>query len=147
MTVREAVAGSYLTRGLDDAEIEALAEMSAIRRYEPGQTILRQFGRDDDLMILIEGRALVKTHNGDEIGLITPGDVFGEVALIDDMPRSADVVAELPCDVVAIPAEDLRTLMATRPEVAAVIFGHICRVLCRRLREATLQVDALLWTR
>lgn len=73
--------------------------------------------------------------------LIADGDVFGEVALLDGRPRTADAVAFTDCRLMAIERRDFIPILRSHPEVAIMLL----EVLCDRLRRTTEQVQDLMF--
>lgn len=144
MNKLEAIRSNYLFRGLPDETIDALADMAENRRFEGGETIVRQFDRNNDLMILLDGEARIRTFSGETIAELGPGSIFGEVSLVDDGPRSATVAAVGPTSVLAIPGEKLRQMMDRDSNLRATLVLNIARVLAQRLRTANIQLDAAL---
>jgi len=71
---------------------------------------------------------------GDSIARLGPGSVVGEIALIDDAPRSATVVSVGTSKSIAIPASEFRGLMAGDADLKATIMENLARILCARLR-------------
>lgn len=82
---------------LSEMEINFLASLSREERFPPGQRIFRQGETGDRMYVVVEGQVLISTHvpNAGEEALffVEPGEYFGEMALIDDEPRSADARA------------------------------------------------------
>jgi CRP-like cAMP-binding protein len=106
-----------------------------------GDQILRQFGRDTDLMVVLKGAALIKTFSGDPIAEVGPGSVLGEISLIDTEPRSATVAAKGECTVAVIPSSGLQNLMRHDIGMRCVMMENLAKVLCQRLRTANVQLD------
>ena len=111
---------------------ETLAEVAALLDDIPaqaGETIIEKGAPGDCLYILVEGR--VRAHDGDRIlNDLGPGDVFGEMAVLDPEPRSASVTAVEDSHLFRLSREPLDHLMDARPEVAR----GIIRILVQRLR-------------
>ena len=72
-----------------------------------------------------------------------PGMAFGEMALLVEGPRSADVAADEPVVAARLPIADLRALELRRPELIAIVYRNLARTLGGRLRRANAQVRAL----
>lgn len=119
-----------------------------------GRTAQRlEFGRDevvfsmeepaDGLYVIASGRVKVclPTVTGREVILATlgPGQIFGEMALLDDSPRSASVVAQLPTACLHVHRRDFDRLLDERP----VIARKLLRELSLRLRRANAQMESL----
>ena len=105
------------------ASLRRLASSLGEHRAEQGDAIVRQGDEGDVVYVIAEGRASV-TRNGDVLRELGPDDVFGELALILDMPRTATVTATEPVV--------LRTL-AREPFLAAVTGSQLSQEALRRL--------------
>ena len=107
MDVVEAIRFNYLFRGLSKEQTERVANIVEQRRYDGGETMVRQFDRDTDMMIVVTGGAKIKSFSGESLAEVGPGSVVGEVSLIDDQPRSATVVAVGTTVVAVLPGKAL----------------------------------------
>ena len=141
MELPEALRDNYLFRGLASSHIDEILGIASTRTFMGGDTLLRQFGHDHDLMVVLKGTALIKTFSGEAIVEVGPGSVLGEVSLIDTEPRSATVVAKGECTVAVIPAEGLKNLMKHDLGMRAVMMENLAKVLCQRLRIANVALD------
>lgn len=146
MTVIDAI-GTSLGRGLTPEHMRAVAELANVKEFMGGDTIVRQFDRNSDLAVVLEGTARVTTFNGDPIAELGPGSIVGEVSLIDEQPRSATVRAVGTTKVAIIPCGELRNLMTNEPEIDRVLLRNIATILCGKLRLASLHMDGLMATR
>jgi len=142
--VRAAIANSYLADGLDANAIDHLATLGVRRRYEAGEIIVKQDEPEEHLLIMAEGRAEISTFMDEPLYYLRPGMPFGEVALIDEKPRSANVKAQEPSECVLLPAQQLRDLMYAHPALGLIVLRNLARVLCSRVRASNQQIAALL---
>lgn len=132
-----------LFSGLNEGELERLSRVSGRRRAERGEFIVRAGDKTDSLYILLTGRA--KVTNSDEEGreiilaILGPGEFFGEMGLIDGSPRSADVVAKEPCELLILGAAEFQRCLKENFDVAA----RLMQILVRRLREADRKIESL----
>lgn len=132
-----------LFSGLDECELERLSVVSGRRRAERGEFIVRAGDNTDSLYILLTGRA--KVTNSDEEGreiilaLLGPGEFFGEMGLIDGSPRSADVVAKEPCELLVLGATEFQRCLKDNFQVVV----KLMQSLVRRLREADRKIESL----
>jgi CRP-like cAMP-binding protein len=120
--------------GLSEEDLSAIAEVSVSRRYEAGEVVFREGDGGDTCYIVRSGlaRAVRQHSDGRSITLshFAAGDIFGELAMFDEEPRSAtvDVIEEV--EVVAIPGRDMQRLMREHPEIAVKLIA----ALAQRLR-------------
>lgn len=143
MDLAKTLSYNYVFRGLPERVVNGLAAMADVRKFRGGDTLIRQFDYQSDMIIVLEGEALIRSFSGELLSEVGPGSIVGEISLIDEQPRSATVVAK--GDVVAalFHAPTLRGMMDTDPATAATIYGNLAKVLCRRLRAANVQIDGL----
>ncbi|MHB8636670.1 MAG: Crp/Fnr family transcriptional regulator [Fimbriimonadaceae bacterium] len=142
--IRKTIAESYLASGLDPAAIDQLAALGIRRRYAVGEVIVRQDDPEEHLLIMAKGRAEISTFMDEPLYYLRPGMPFGEIALIDEKPRSATVRAQEATEVVLLPAPELRSLMYAQPALGLVVLRNLARVLCSRVRASNQQIAALL---
>ena len=141
MDIAKAIRFNYLLHGLNEAEIGLVADAAQTKSFMGGDTIVRQFAKDADVMIVLEGDVRIKTFSGETIADAGPGSVIGEVSLIDDKPRSATVTSVGPSTLAMIPAKALWDLMDNHPNIAKNVLSNVGRILCSRLRAANIQLD------
>jgi CRP-like cAMP-binding protein len=108
--------------GLSDDDLDAVAAVSVARRLDAGTVVFREGDRGDTCYVVRSGtaRAIREHPDGRSITLahFNPGDIFGELAMFDDEPRSATVDTIEPTEVIAIPSRDVQRLMREYPEIA-----------------------------
>ena len=144
MDIKVAIRESYLAKGLDEEQLEPFYAMAEYRAYEDGEVILQQFDLNKDLYILASGQAHITTGVGEPIGVIKAGMPIGEMAFLDDRPRSVSVISAGPSEAVFLPAGPLRQLLHDRDDIALKTLVNISRVLCARLRSANNNIAALM---
>lgn len=132
-----------LFSGLDDAELEKLSKVSGRKRAERGTFVVRAGENTDSLYILLAGRAKVTNvdEEGREIILawLGPGEFFGEMGLIDGSPRSANVVAAEPCELLFLSKEAFQRCLQDNFQVTQ----KLMKTLVLRLREADRKIESL----
>jgi len=120
--------------GLSEEDLSAIADVSVSRRFGAGEVVFREGDGGDTCYIVRSGlaRAVRQHSDGRSITLahFGAGDIFGELAMFDEEPRSAtvDVIDEV--EVVAIPGRDMQRLMREHPEIAVKLNA----ALAQRLR-------------
>lgn len=115
-------------------QLRKLADLCVKKDFEPGAKIVEEGGDGLGLFILVAGSAVVLKGSGDgtiHLADITAGDIIGEIALIDDAPRSASVEAAEPTECLLITRSSFEGLVRTDPEVAWCIVP----ALAERIRE------------
>jgi len=126
-----------LLAGLAEAELEALVKDFSRRQFRQGEAIIQQ-GDPGQVLYLIEAgqvRVYVQDETGQEtsVNLCGPGDIFGELAVIDDMPRSANVVALEDAIVHSLGRDRFREHMFRSPRLAL----NFMKALSVRVRHST----------
>jgi CRP/FNR family cyclic AMP-dependent transcriptional regulator len=118
-----------LLAGIDEVALKKMAGVLLVRTAGRGQPILHKGGAGDHLLFLLSGRlqAVDITEDGREIGLsfLTVGDYFGEMSVIDGLPRSATVVACEPSIYALLPRAHALELMHNNPLVAERMFKRL----------------------
>lgn len=120
-----------LFEGMPDSSLKKLGkQMREVRHPKGAKPVVR--GKDGvGFMVILEGQAEVSTVDGRH-RLLGPGDHFGEMALLDQQGRSADITARTDLVSAAIPEWEFREFLGSHPEVAY----RLLQTLSRRLREA-----------
>jgi CRP/FNR family cyclic AMP-dependent transcriptional regulator len=134
---------NYLVAGLQDGAIEEIAALAEYKVHLPREDILRMGDPGSDLIVVLDGRVNVVSEKGEKLAEVGPGSVLGEVALLDNRPRSANAVALGRVQAAYIPASKLRKYLGGKREVGFVVLTNLCQVLCHRLRETDQRVDVL----
>ena len=121
---------------LEEKLIQEVARMSRMRKYEPGELLIREGDYDSWVFFLVKGELRI-THRGVEVGILRRlGDVFGEMGIIDGSPRSASIQAMTPALCVAVDASLFdRQAAQDKFTLQAILYRVFCEVLAVRLRE------------
>jgi CRP/FNR family transcriptional regulator, cyclic AMP receptor protein len=106
-----------LFSGLDERELENLADEFNERRFSAGDKIALEGEGGLMFFVVDSGEASVEVH-GEEVGRLGPGDAFGEIALIDRRPRTATVTALSDLRTYGLPVFVFRPYVEARPQVA-----------------------------
>ncbi len=131
-------ATSFLSR-LADSEREALLTVGVRRTFAPGSVLLFQDEQDDRVILILAGRVKVIRANKDSHELLLairdPGDLLGELAFIDGLPRVATVSALEPVEALVMTAGALREHLRSAPDVAVALLESVTA----RFREDSVQ--------
>jgi CRP/FNR family cyclic AMP-dependent transcriptional regulator len=143
MEIQDAIAQT-LGRGLGQEDVWKIAQLAELKKFQGGDTIVRQFDKNSDLIIVLDGTAQINTFNDELISEIGLGSIIGEISLVDEQPRSATVRSIQFTEVAIIPAAKLKELLKSDAVVAAAVYKNIAQTLCTRLRHATIHLDGLM---
>lgn len=129
--------------GLEPDALDRLAAGMRSRRFRRGEVIFHVGDPGDALFVIVSGEVKISlpSETGDEAILATlrPGDVFGELALLDGAPRSASASALTAAETVILPRERFRELIATETGVRDALLASIAG----ELRRLTTHVEEL----
>jgi len=138
-----------LLDGLGDAELAAIERAIDVRSVEAGTVVIRE-GQDDELFFLLAGRISVMLPldadgggRSRRLATLGSGIAFGEMAMLDEARRSADVVCDERSTIASLSLTSLQQLEATYPAIGHTVRTNLARLLARRLRSANAQIRAL----
>jgi CRP/FNR family cyclic AMP-dependent transcriptional regulator len=126
---------------LSKRELKIISKFAYERNYEINEFVF-QTGQPGAAMFIIktgEVKIVKQNANGEyvEIALLEKGDIFGELALLDNSPRSAGALVSKPTNAIAIFREDLNKLLETHPEIGGKIMMHLAIITGKRLKDTT----------
>lgn len=131
---RRLLGNCVLFEGLSGNERSAISARARIRTFDAGESIFAIGSPGDQMMAVLSGtvRISVPSNDGKELllAIIHPGEVFGELAVLDGQERSADAVAESTCTLAILDRRDILSVLERNPSG----WLKIVEVLCRRLR-------------
>jgi CRP-like cAMP-binding protein len=138
---RRVLANVSIFSELDERSLDALLEVTSTRRLRSKETLFRKGDSGQQLYGVVQGRlkVYVSGAEGKEVvfGFSDPGDVIGEIALLDSNARSATVVAMEPSELLTLDRRDFLPFLERRPVVAI----HLAQVLAARLRRLSEQAE------
>ena len=120
-----------------ESDVLAVRSLGRLAVVEPGAVLLRAGGTESYLGIVVRGSFGVEMPIGPEyrrIGLLGPGEVFGEMAFVDGRPQVADIVALDSGSVIRIEREELDEFARRNPRIAVELLRSLAALLSRRLR-------------
>jgi len=134
-----------LFSGLSAEMIERLSSHAVIKEVRRGTTIFTKGDAGNSLFAVCEGSVKMTSPSADGkdavFNLINEGAIFGEIALLDGRPRTADAVAATDCQLMVIDRRDFLPLLRSQQELAIKIID----VLCERLRRTSEQVEDIMF--
>ncbi len=139
------LAGHFLLKHLEREELRKLAASARLSHHPKNAVIFQKGDPGDSMMAVIRGRVKICSHSLDGkelvLSIVNKGGVFGEIALLDGEPRTADAVALEEVDLLVLDRAQLMPLLTGRPDVAFRIIG----VLCKRLRATSEHLEDTLF--
>jgi CRP/FNR family cyclic AMP-dependent transcriptional regulator len=124
---------------------ERLAACANIKKVNAGTTIFLKDDPGTGLFALSEGvvKISVPSKDGREavLNLVYPGEIFGEIALLDGRTRTADATATTDCELIVVDRRDFTALVRDDPKIALAMIG----LLCARLRWASQQFEEVVF--
>lgn len=123
--------------GLDKKEMRNLAGSCQERKFPAGTVLMKQGDTGAGLFVITAGhvkvtQAVDPDRAEENLGSAGPGDVLGEMALLDDLPRSATVTAVDDVTALLLPIWEFRTTLRANPEISVKLLA----TLSHRLRKA-----------
>ncbi len=136
-----------LFSGLGEPELASIAELAVRKRWRARATVVRLSDPGGQLFVIVQGH--LKAVSGDAEGhdtalaIMGPGEVFGEISLLDGRPRSATVVTLEECELLMLDREPFLRFLQKSPKTAI----ELLRVLTGRVRSLTARSEDLAFLR
>jgi CRP/FNR family cyclic AMP-dependent transcriptional regulator len=127
----KALARAPLFEGLSRSELEELAKVTEDLDDEAGRVLCREGESAREFFVIIDGDVGV-TKGGEEIRTLSSGDFFGEIGLLEDVPRTATVTARTPIRYFVLTRQSFRSLLDRQPEIER----KVMRAFADRVRPA-----------
>ena len=122
--------------GLSHKELSEVARLTHERAYKKDEHIFKKHAPAEGMYVILDGAVEIKDpESGTIFASLETGDFFGELALLDEEPRSASAHAIQPSRLIGFFRTDLLTLMKIYPELGNKIMLNLARVLGERLRK------------
>jgi len=126
---------------LEEGELERFSHVAVPRTFPAGTRVFHEGDNSDACYIVREGSFRVTREHSDgraiTLATLGPGEIFGELAMLDGDKRSASAESITDGTLLALPANDVRNLLARNPEIALKLVGG----LVRRLRQANMRLS------
>ena len=139
--VRRALGQASIFAELDSPEVDTLAAMAVRKKYRARDIVLRKGDPAMQIYVILRGRLKTITSGGEgrqaAFSIMGPGEVFGEVAVLDGEPRSATITALEPCELIILQRNDFFHFLERSPKAAI----KLLQVLARRLRRLSERVE------
>jgi len=112
--------------GLTSQDLGLVAKYSEERKVETGQTILKKGAPGDGFYLLLDGAVEVRS-GAETLSKLGPGQFFGEMAIFDNQPRSADIVTVEPSRILFLSANAFKTLLFANPKIGLKMLQELTR--------------------
>ncbi len=133
--------GHFLLHHLPAETLENLARFARLQKFAKGDVIVRKGAVGGGMMAVVEGRVKISTVSPDGkeaiLDFISPGEVFGEIALLDNGERTADATAMEACQVLVLERRDFLPFLERHPQTCIKLLS----VLCGRLRQTNQLIE------
>lgn len=126
--------------GLDAGELKEIAKLCSKVSFAKGEKIFNDLSPGNDLFIILNGEVVIQIESitpNYEISItkIGAGQILGELALIDEEPRSASAVCSLPSEALVVNGFELRALFEKEHHIGYVVMRNIATIICARIRK------------
>ena len=124
----EALKRAPLFEGLSRKQLGELAKVTEDVDFNAGKVLCREGQRGQEFFVIVDGEAEV-TRNGKHLATCRSGDFFGEISIIEDVPRSATVIAKTPIRFFVLTRQSFLRLLDQQPDIER----KVLRALAKRL--------------
>lgn len=120
-------------RGLLDDEYDLILGISQICHYAKNVAIFSEGDTSLNMFILLSGEVEISTKTGGTLSVLQPGDIFGEIGVISQTPRTATATVKDDVILLEISKERFEFLMSKNPSTVAKVLKNLCSILAERL--------------
>lgn len=136
-----------LFEALEVPELAEILMLGVVKEYAKEDVIFEEGSPGDSFYVIYEGAVRISKmfqHMGEEaLTILGAGEFFGEMSFFDDDPRSARAVAHEGAKLLEVKNADLKSHLATRPEVALKFLWAFSRTLSQRVRDTNAKFSTL----
>jgi len=116
-------------------ELSEVVRLTHERTYKKDEHVFKKLAPAEGMYVILDGGVLITDSDSETIfATLESGDFFGELALLDEEPRSASAISTMPSRLIGFFRTDLLTLMKRSPELGNKILLNLSRILGERLR-------------
>ena len=142
---RQILEQHFLFGKLSTSEVDSLIGYTRVEQYPAGREIFDKGSPGQSLMAVLRGSIKISSlsRDGKEVvfRIINTGEIFGEIAALDGEERSADAAAMTDCELLVFDRTDFLRMLENRADLCMILL----RILCRRLRQTTEQVEDVMF--
>ncbi len=141
--LKAALAQHFLLKDLSPGDLDRVGELATTRWYRAGQPVFMKGDPGTAMMAVLSGRIRICAYSADGrevvLNVINPGEVFGEIALIDGGERTADAFAMETTELLSLSRRDFLPYLERNPTVCI----KLLTIICQRLRSTSEQLEDL----
>ena len=120
---------------LTEKELSEVVRLTHERTYKKDEHVFKKLAPAEGMYVILDGGVLITDSDSETVfATLESGDFFGELALLDEEPRSASAISTMPSRLIGFFRTDLLTLMKRSPELGNKILLNLSRILGERLR-------------
>lgn len=136
----DSLKGLTFFAGLSDDQLGIVADHTALMDLDPGAVVFNEGDPGDSVYFVIDGEVdvIMESSWGDRVQLatLTKGTSFGEMSIIDELPRSASIVSSADSKVLALSKDGFDEILSEHPEVGVVLLRGLAKYLSEHVRES-----------
>jgi CRP/FNR family transcriptional regulator, cyclic AMP receptor protein len=140
---RDALVVSPIFEVMRPAELDGILKFASEKRYRRGQSIFQRGDNGSALMAVLRGRVRISTVSGEgkevTLNVINPGEIFGEIAMLDGQPRSADASAIEETLLLVVERRHFLPFLRQNDD----LYLRLLAVLCSRLRRTSMALEEI----
>ena len=136
------------TSGLDSVQLELFSSFVELLEFEPETTVFKEGDVGDSVYFILSGELNVSMDCdwGEDIKIatLTDGSVFGEMSLIDELPRSASITARTKSSVIKLNKTNFEMILEKHPAIGITLLKGLAQIVCQRVRESNSSLSEFL---
>ena len=140
MEITEITRQSDIFKGLSDGDLAELAQICKMVSFPANKKICSEGECGGEIFVLAEGKLSVSAKRTgkkrSKIGIVKQGEIFGEMSIIEDLPRTADLITEIDSKLVIIDRFEFENLMNRNNHLGKIVMQNIAKGLSRKLRRS-----------
>ena len=141
---RAALRKTPVFKDLSDRDLTVIERMLHRRQYDVGEIIFYQGDSGVGMYIIDDGEVeIVHEPSGEVLAILFAGDFFGEIALLNELPRSATARAKTRCGLLFFSQADLYKLLELNPQAGSKISLRLAKIIGKRLTSANEKIGEL----
>lgn len=145
--LRDILAQTDVFQAVSDPILDQVCAIGRLETAPSGTLIFEEGESGTDLFLVVSGAVELTTQimraGEQRLALLDRGQIFGELACFDELPRSASATAFVDSQILRIPGEPLQGLISGSPALAASLLKNIVRKISLRLRDADQEIRSL----